>query len=638
MHITEKSLLNKSSGSQNNSGSKVQRTKRRTVQNAIEVNRDANRRKSIFTRKEDLYVEAGSAEILQNFIKTSDDTSMILKALDSHFIFTSLTEEDREMVAQAMQLYSFNPNVYVFLQGKPSKSYYVIRSGSIDVIVNGRKVNCLHQGDGFGELALLHDNPRSASLKCIEPTTVWGLDREIFKKVIEEKNIQIYEQNRTFLSKVNLLDPLTPEQKDSLAASLVSRKYNTGAKIISEGETGYELFFIKDGIVSVMKNSLEVRRIYPGAYFGESALINNTPRTATCVAVDGPVKCMCLSREILQRTLNNKLQDIIEKNVLSEGIKKSPKLCLLNKDQKEAILRAITEKSYKAGDIIISSGSPCSTKMYFVMSGRIQYAKSTILFCDKGSVLGDNHVTITIQDDKRYEDDLIAGCDMKVGEITKYQFENAIGGKFENVIKENAASNVLRKVYLFSSIESSKMAELLTYIIIEKFNDTEIILREGNSSVAVYIVKRGRVDCFRAGNLINTIGKHGYFGEREIIIGESSINTYVANGYVRLWSIKVDDLAKLVNEKMKQQLKAKILYEDEDCELDSLAVIKQIGKGNYSRVYLVLTEKGDHYALKAISRKKIQKLVLYEQLIVNFYIVWKKNFKSIGSSIYWKIH
>ena len=172
MHITEKSLLNKSSGSQNNSGSKVQRTKRRTVQNAIEVNRDANRRKSIFTRKEDLYVEAGSAEILQNFIKTSDDTSMILKALDSHFIFTSLTEEDREMVAQAMQLYSFNPNVYVFLQGKPSKSYYVIRSGSIDVIVNGRKVNCLHQGDGFGELALLHDNPRSASLKCIEPTTV----------------------------------------------------------------------------------------------------------------------------------------------------------------------------------------------------------------------------------------------------------------------------------------------------------------------------------------------------------------------------------------------------------------------------------------------------------------------------------
>ena len=109
------------------------------------------------------------------------------------------------------------------------------------------------------------------------------------------------------------MNPLTPEQKDSLATSLISRKYAAGLKIITEGESGHELFFIKDGTVSVEKGTEEVKRLYSGSHFGEGALINNLPRTATCIAVDS-VKCMCLTREILQKTLNYKLQEIIEKN------------------------------------------------------------------------------------------------------------------------------------------------------------------------------------------------------------------------------------------------------------------------------------------------------------------------------------
>lgn len=576
------------------------------------------RRRSIFRGNEEIYVEAATAEIIPNTIKTAEDMKKIIDALGSHFIFTSLTDEDKEMVASSMQLYSFPKDSFVFKQGMPSKSYYVIRTGSIEVIVNNKRVNKILEGDGFGELALLQDNPRSASLKCLEPTTLWGLDRDTFKKVIEEMNVQVYQQNRNFLEKVSLLDSLTPQQKDLLATSLVSHNYFSGQKIIVEGETGNQLFFVKEGIVTLRKGTQEIKKLYPGSYFGEGALINNTPRTATGIAEQGAVKCMCLTRETLQKVLSGKLQDVIEKNTIYEAIKKSSRLNILSKEQKEAVFHAITERNYKAGDIVIASGSMAGLKMIFVMSGRLQYAKNSNVFCDKGNVIGDLNVTQAVTEEVKYEEDLIAGCDMKVGEITKYQLEMAIGGKYSEVIKENAATNVLRKIFLFSAIETNKMKELFSMISIEKRNDSEILLREGMSGQSVYIVKRGKVDVFKSGNIIKSIRKLGFFGERSLIDNEVSKYTFVANGHVTLWNLKITNLQSLINEKMKNQLKYRLAIEDEDSDLTNLIIIRDLGRGIHSLVYLVQTPKSIYYALKVIPRATIDKHVLYEKVIVKY--------------------
>lgn len=72
-------------------------------------------------------------------------------------------------------------------------------------------------------------------------------------------------------------------------------------------------------------------------------------------------------------------------------------------------------------------------------------------------------------DDSTYDDDLIAAADTKIGELTKYQFEISIGGKFEEVVKENAATNILRKVYLFSTLGPNDMKDLFNMIHIKKF-------------------------------------------------------------------------------------------------------------------------------------------------------------------------
>ena len=121
--------------------------------------------------------EARGGLIDRNALKTKEDRKTIIRTLSNHFLFASLTDEDKEKIAENMQLLVMDTGMTVFKQGRPSKSFYVVRTGQLEVLVNERKVNTIKVGEVFGELALLHyKKPRSVTVKCIELTTLWFID------------------------------------------------------------------------------------------------------------------------------------------------------------------------------------------------------------------------------------------------------------------------------------------------------------------------------------------------------------------------------------------------------------------------------------------------------------------------------
>ena len=65
----------------------------------------------------------------------------------------------------------------VFNQGDPGDRYYVIEEGSVQVTIDGRPIRVQGAVSGFGEIALLHEVPRTATVTTIEPLTAWTLDR-----------------------------------------------------------------------------------------------------------------------------------------------------------------------------------------------------------------------------------------------------------------------------------------------------------------------------------------------------------------------------------------------------------------------------------------------------------------------------
>ena len=99
------------------------------------------------------------------------------------------------------------------------------------------------------------------------------------------------------LSSVPLFANLPKETLDRLGRIFVERQFPAGAEIVKEGEVGAGFFLIKDGLVEVVSGPGQSSRgtFKKGEYFGDMALLDGKPRSATVRAVE-PTTCLVMTR------------------------------------------------------------------------------------------------------------------------------------------------------------------------------------------------------------------------------------------------------------------------------------------------------------------------------------------------------
>ena len=163
----------------------------------------------------------------------------------------------------------------------------------------------------FGELALLYDAPRAATVIAASETltVLWGLDRVTFKKILQDSTQKQRILYRKFLEQVPVLSPLSTFERLTIADALQGRQFTTGQNIIKEGEEGFEFFIVESGTVSCYKeiNGKETSvsdKLGPGDYFGELALLKNEPRAAT-VRAESNVNLLVIDRKTFKRLLGS---------------------------------------------------------------------------------------------------------------------------------------------------------------------------------------------------------------------------------------------------------------------------------------------------------------------------------------------
>jgi CRP-like cAMP-binding protein len=73
-------------------------------------------------------------------------------------------------------------------QGDPGDTFYIVREGEFEVLVSGngarRRASLLKPGDFFGEIALLHQVPRTATVRARTQSSVWELGRQDFRDLV----------------------------------------------------------------------------------------------------------------------------------------------------------------------------------------------------------------------------------------------------------------------------------------------------------------------------------------------------------------------------------------------------------------------------------------------------------------------
>ena len=103
-----------------------------------------------------------------------------------------------------------------------------------DIFVDGNKVAQCGPGDSFGELALMYNSPRAATVRAATDGRLWALDRGTFRHILmatTSKKRQLYEQ---FLSRVPLLANLLPYERSKVADALVVQVFEDGEDIVTQ--------------------------------------------------------------------------------------------------------------------------------------------------------------------------------------------------------------------------------------------------------------------------------------------------------------------------------------------------------------------------------------------------------------------
>jgi len=96
------------------------------------------------------------------------------------------------------------------------------------------------------------------------------------------------------LKRVPIFSDLDRKELERIASSMKQRTFHVGDTVTAEGQSGVGFFVIEAGEATVTVGGEERRRLGPGDYFGEVALLNETARTATIIA-DSELRCYGLT-------------------------------------------------------------------------------------------------------------------------------------------------------------------------------------------------------------------------------------------------------------------------------------------------------------------------------------------------------
>jgi cAMP-dependent protein kinase regulator len=251
--------------------------------------------------------------------KSEEQRGRIKGVLSKNFMFQNLAEEELTIIVDAVEEVIIAAQDTIIKQGDDGDFMFVIESGSLECVINKDDtevvVKVVEAGDAFGELALLYNAPRAASVRAKERCVCWKLDRETFNHIVKEAAAKKRDMFMDFLKQVPLLNQVDAWGRSQVADALSVEERVKGDVLIQQGEEGDKFYIVEKGSCLASKTGSDGTKkeleLKEGDFFGELALLNNEPRAATVTATSDKVKLLVLKRIAFTRLLGS-LHDILK--------------------------------------------------------------------------------------------------------------------------------------------------------------------------------------------------------------------------------------------------------------------------------------------------------------------------------------
>ncbi|KAK9851896.1 hypothetical protein WJX84_007448, partial [Apatococcus fuscideae] len=231
--------------------------------------------------------ETTAASTVKLTEKTPEEQVRIREALSHSVLLTSghlqIEGEQLDTVVSAMFPIAVVPGQKVIREGHEGDNYYIIEDGvfkATKMVGPLRKELFIYEHHGgFGELAMMYNCPRAATIEAQTSGILWAVDRSTFRRIIVDSMVRRRQQHESLLQNMPIFSTLTAENRAAIADCLAPETYEDQQYILREGDklTSVSKFYlVESGTIECYKcvkgERLMVKTIQANECFGEVAL------------------------------------------------------------------------------------------------------------------------------------------------------------------------------------------------------------------------------------------------------------------------------------------------------------------------------------------------------------------------------
>lgn len=213
--------------------------------------------------------------------KSPEETSRIQDILDKNIMFAFLDESQLKKLIFAMFQRDHKEGDVIIKQGDQGDNFYLLEEGACDVFVQKapgepevKVMTCTPDDhNSFGELALMYNAPRAATVKAASQCKLWCLDRLAFKVIMLETAVSKNSERADFLTKVKIMETVSDMERKVIADAMSMETFEAGQVIIRQGDPGTAFYIVASGSVACSRQASEssppeeLCRLSEGEYF-----------------------------------------------------------------------------------------------------------------------------------------------------------------------------------------------------------------------------------------------------------------------------------------------------------------------------------------------------------------------------------
>lgn len=226
------------------------------------------------------------------------------RALKATPLFAGMPADTLEELVENLQLISLSRGDFLFREGEPGDALYVVAEGELSMMAEGPprvEMARLNAGAFIGEVALLTDQPRTATVVALDTSDLLRIDRVTLGKVLANHGHVLYAVLRFVRDRLvdrwtrtsPLFRMMDDAQRTELAAKFRFLEVEHGAVLLRANQRPDGLYIVLAGAFLVVRDGQSVAQLAPGDLIGEAALLARGAFRSDVVA-HGKSLALCL--------------------------------------------------------------------------------------------------------------------------------------------------------------------------------------------------------------------------------------------------------------------------------------------------------------------------------------------------------